>query len=172
MLSENHPAESTSGNSRIKPDLRGHSIAKVLLRSSVGSRSPSNAQARTIFPAVCSISPRSMKSPSTPRPISSRNSRLAAASGSSLSKYSPFGIDQAPASFFAQYGPPGWTSRTSNPEATRRNKRIPALRFFMRLSRTLFRTPPLRLRPSPIPVRRRDSGFPQSNSRPTGAAHR
>ena len=27
----------------------------------------------------------------------------------------PFGIDQAPSSFFAQNGPPGWTSRTCTP---------------------------------------------------------
>ena len=46
-------------------------------------------------------------------PSSSSNSRRAAASGSSPSSYSPFGIDHAPSSLLAQYGPPGWTSRTS-----------------------------------------------------------
>ena len=47
-------------------------------------------------------------------PSSSANSRRAASRADSESgSYSPFGIDQAPASFAAQYGPPMWAISTS-----------------------------------------------------------
>lgn len=45
-------------------------------------------------------------------PVHSLNSRRAAASGSSLSSYSPLAIDQAPRTRLCQNGPPGWTSST------------------------------------------------------------
>ena len=45
---------------------------------------------------------------------------IAASRGSSPSSGSPFGIDHAPRSFFAQNGPPGWTRKTSRPSPRRR----------------------------------------------------
>jgi len=54
-----------------------------------------------------------INSPLQEMPNSSSNSRLAASKGSSSSVNSPLGIDQAPKSFFAQNGPPGWTKKTS-----------------------------------------------------------
>ena len=51
---------------------------------------------------------------------------VAAAISSSPGSARPFGMVQAPASFFAQNGPPGWASRTSS-SGLRRNARIPAL---------------------------------------------
>ncbi len=69
----------------------------------------------------------------TTNPCSSSTSRRAAASSSSPSSTSPFGIDQAPASFFAQNGPPGWTSSTSSRPSFRRKISNPALRFDMSL---------------------------------------
>ncbi len=71
--------------------------------------------------------------PSTAMPVSSRNSRFAASMRSSLSSARPLGIDQAPASFFAQNGPPGWTSRTSIPAGRLRKRRMPALIFAISL---------------------------------------
>src|SRR5215510_12206201 len=47
---ENHSARSTSGKSWKRPDPRGHSIEKVLLRIAAASASPSKAQASTILP--------------------------------------------------------------------------------------------------------------------------
>src|ERR1019366_7598335 len=64
-------------------------------------------------------------------PGSSLNSRRAAASASSPSSSSPFGIDQAPRSRLRQKGPPGWTSRTSMPASPLRYIRIPALMVAM-----------------------------------------
>ena len=58
------------------------------------------------------------KSPAISCPVSSRNSRLAASSGSSPGSGSPLGIDQA--SFFAQNGPPGCTRKSSMPPSLRR----------------------------------------------------
>ena len=52
--------------------------------------------------------------PARRTPSSSPNSRSAASSAASSSaSYSPFGIDQAPASFAAQNGPPMWAISTS-----------------------------------------------------------
>src|SRR5215510_11368979 len=50
---ENHSARSTSGKSWKRPDPRGHSIEKVLLRIAAASASPSKAQASTILPPAC-----------------------------------------------------------------------------------------------------------------------
>src|ERR1700742_2451560 len=60
-------------------------------------------------------------------PVSSRNSRIAAAFSSSLALTSPFGRNHAPSSFFAQKGPPRCTSRNSSSPFWRRYKRSPAL---------------------------------------------
>ena len=124
----NHPARSTSGNDVLRPLRGGHSSSNRLLRSSLGSNSPSRAKAVTTLRPGCTISPSDTTSPSTRLPVSSSSSRRAAASGSSPSTYSPFGIDQAPRSFFAQNGPPGWTRRTSRC-GWRRYIRMPALRL-------------------------------------------
>jgi|SRR5579871_388374 len=126
---ENHPPRSTSGNSCICPDRGGHSISNTLLRKSAASNSPATAHAATTFPPGCLIVPTSRKSPSTAKPVSSQNSRLAASSPSSPTSYSPFGIDQAPRSFLAQKGPPGCTRNTSSPSPRRRYTISPALRF-------------------------------------------
>jgi nucleotide-binding universal stress UspA family protein len=61
-------------------------------------------------------------------PSSSPSSRRAHCRVSSPGSTSPFGIDQAPASRFAQWGPPGWASRTSTAAPPRRKSRTPALR--------------------------------------------
>ncbi len=115
------------------PERGGHSSENVLLTSAAGSQSPSIAQARTCLPPVCLTSPSAMNFPSGTKPVSSANSRCAASNGSSLSLYSPLGIVQAPKSFYAQNGPPGWTRKTSIWSSFRRNIRIPAL-CFMRLA--------------------------------------
>src|SRR5262249_53661297 len=65
--------------------------------------------------------------PSSAMPVSSVNSRRAAASGSSPESSSPLAIDQAPRSFFAQKGPPGCTRKNSGPRPVRRNGSRPAL---------------------------------------------
>ena len=104
-------------------------MENVLLLSVVGSKSARTAQASTCLPPACLIGSSGRNSPSTGRPISSSNSLLAAASGSSPSENSPFGIDHAPSSFFAQNGPPGWTSSTSTPAGFTRKRRSPALCF-------------------------------------------
>src|ERR1700730_8511808 len=70
---------------------------------------------------------RGRHSPSATKPVSSRNSRLAASSGSSPGSNSPLGIDHAPSSLFTQNGPPGCTKNTSRePHLFRYNSR-PAL---------------------------------------------
>jgi hypothetical protein len=145
---ENQAARSTSGNSAWRPDRGGHSIENVLLLRLAGSKSASRdvscANAVTIFPLRCVTWPRVTNFPSALKPVSSSSSRFAAASGSSSARYSPLGIDHAPKSFFAQRGPPGWTSKTSRFESPktaraacavlgepRRYNKIPALRFGM-----------------------------------------
>lgn len=65
-----------------------------------------------VFRFFRTISPRSRNPPLGCIPVSSPDSRIAAASGSSGFSYSTFGIVHAPASFLAQYGPPGCTSST------------------------------------------------------------
>src|SRR4051794_7089611 len=128
--SANHAARSTSGNSRCLPERGGHSIVNVFERIASASASPASAQAVTTLPLRWRTSPRSTSSPSGGgEPSSSANSRSAHARASSPSSYSPLGIDQAPASFFAQNGPPGWTSSTSRSPSRRRWSRIPALRL-------------------------------------------
>src|SRR5947207_13042453 len=57
------------------------------------------------------------------------NSRRAAASGSPPASSSPFGIDHASSSFFAQNGPPGWTRNTSSTPFLRRYGNRPGLGF-------------------------------------------
>src|SRR5579883_2160259 len=56
-LIEKNPARSISGKSWKWPERGGHSRRKVLLRILVGSRLPSNAQARTTFPPLSFTSP-------------------------------------------------------------------------------------------------------------------
>src|SRR5579859_7082306 len=110
---ENQQPRSISGISSNLPERGGHSILHLLLTSLAGSQSPSTAQALTIFPPDCFTAPKSSSFPCAINAVSSKNSRLAASNGSSSAAYSPFGIDHAPRSFFAQKGPPGWTRNTS-----------------------------------------------------------
>ena len=125
----NQPARSASGNSACLPDFGGHSIVRVLLRIALGSQSPSTAHACMTLPLGCLCGVSSRNGPSTVKPVSSVNSRRAASIGSSPSSNSPFGIDQAPLSLLLQYGPPGWTRKTSSPVLPKRYSRIPALCF-------------------------------------------
>ena len=127
IASENHSPRSTSGNSCDRPDPRGHSIENRLLRIADASQSLSNAHAVTSFPLACRSCPRERNSPSGRIPVSSSNSRIAAASAPSLSGYSPFGIVHDSRSLFFQNGPPGCTSRTSIFSVVRRNISSPAL---------------------------------------------
>jgi len=130
-VSENHAARSTSAKRALRPLRGGHSSSKVLETSFSGSKSPSTAQALTRLPPAWTISPNGWNSPCGRVPVSSSNSRRATASGSSPSAYSPFGIDQAPRSFLAQNGPPGWTSSTEMSGPARRYIKRPALRLGM-----------------------------------------
>src|SRR5208283_1038650 len=77
------------------------------------------------------------------KPVSSKNSRLAASRGFSPDSYSPLGMDQAPRSFLSQYGPPMWTRNTSRSPSSSLYKRRPALRFSIcDLSESAFQMPP------------------------------
>ena len=78
----NQPARSASGNSAVFPDFGGHSIEKVLLRKLLRSKSPSNAKTVRIF-APGLKSPSGMNFPEGTQPVSSSNSRFAAARTSS-----------------------------------------------------------------------------------------
>ena len=127
--SPNQPARSTSGTVCIRPEPGGHSSSNVLLTIASASRSPSTAQAVTSLPPFWRTLPRSASSAGDSAvPVSSSNSRSAHACASSSSPYSPFGIDQAPASLRAQNGPPGCTIRTCGSPSTSRYSRMPALR--------------------------------------------
>src|SRR5438128_6763309 len=126
---ENHSARSTSGNCCCFPDFGGHSRENTLLCSCVGSQSPSTAQAWTTLPLRCVIGISGMNGPWARQPVSSSNSRCAAASGASPLGNSPLGIDHAPSSSFAQNGPPGCTSSSSGSPVLRRTIRRPALVF-------------------------------------------
>src|SRR5215472_4167462 len=137
---ENHCARSTSGNETLRPLFGGHSSSKRFEVSVAGSKSPSSAHAVTILPPACTTSPRGRNLPSGRAPVSSWNSRLATASASSPCAYSPFGMDQAPASLLAQNGPPGCISKTSISPSRRLNIKIPALRLGMTRSRPRART--------------------------------
>src|SRR4030095_10466143 len=95
----NQPARSISGKRALLPDLGGHSISKRLLTSFAGSQSPSTAQAWTILPPGCLKAPNALNSPCGLKPVSSWNSRRAAASRSSPASAIPLGIDHAPSSF-------------------------------------------------------------------------
>src|SRR5580704_10242789 len=99
---ENHAPRSTSGNSRIVPDFGGHSSAKLLLRSCAGSSSPGAAQAQMTLPLALLMGLSGTNGPLTENPVSSVNSRCAAANGSSPGAHSPLGMDQAPSSLRAQ----------------------------------------------------------------------
>src|SRR5215472_19106698 len=125
----NQSARSISGNSTSCPDFGGHLIENVLLPTSVGEQSPSNAQAEITFPPDCFVWSSAMNFPSALIPVSSSNSRFAASSGSSPSSYSPLGIDHAPASFFFQNGPPGCTRNTCKFNSRRLYINSPALLF-------------------------------------------
>ena len=99
-------ARSISGKACILPEWGGHSISNVLLASdTIWSGPTSNAQACTVLLPCCFIDPRSTRFPCSSKPISSRNSR-AAAFKSSPSSCSPFGMLQAPSSFFFQTARP------------------------------------------------------------------
>jgi hypothetical protein len=84
------------------PDFGGHSISKLLHVSFSGSKSPSQANACTILPLFCFTGVKAMNGACATKPVSSVNSRSAAASNSSPGSTSPFGIVHAPASFLAQ----------------------------------------------------------------------
>jgi len=121
VATSNHPARSTSGNSRPLN-------VNVLLLTSAASQSPRTAHACTTFPLGWTSGERGMGSPpGAESPVSSVNSRRAAASGSSSGANSPLGIDQAPSSLCAQNGPPGCTRNTSSLPAMSRNSSSPAL---------------------------------------------
>ena len=64
---ETHSTRSTSGNSWIRPEPRGHSSSKVLLDESVTSRSASSAQTLTRFPPGWRRSPRKTAWPARER---------------------------------------------------------------------------------------------------------
>jgi len=85
-------------------ELRKHNVqpANVLLVTVAGSRSPSTANACTVFARDCTKVPSGTSPAPGSWPISSMNSRRAASAGASPAPNSPFGIDHAPASFFAQ----------------------------------------------------------------------
>ena len=120
------------GRIALCPLFGGHSSSNTFELSVAGSNSPATAKAVTCLPPGCTISPR-LRNLVGPligrRPSSSVNSRMATASGSSPSSYSPLGIDQAPSSLFAQSGPPGCTSRSSHDCGEPRCIKIPALRL-------------------------------------------
>jgi len=123
----NHSARSISGMVTRLPDRGGHSISQRLLRTSAGSRSSSTAQAWTILPPACRTIPRGTGLPRGRCPVSSSNSRSAAASRSSPAAGTPLGIDQTPSSLRAQTGPPGCASRTSRRPWRCQWSKIPAL---------------------------------------------
>src|SRR6185369_13239834 len=128
--SESHSMRSISGKSCLRPDRGGHSISKVLELSRAGSQSPVKAQAKMRFPLFWTISPSGRKGGVTAKPVSSVNSRWAAARASSGGRYSPFGMVQAPSSLPRQNGPPGWASSTCMlPSPLRRYMSNPALFF-------------------------------------------
>jgi hypothetical protein len=124
----NQAHRSTSGKVSHRPDPRGHSVFIVLLVIPAGSASPSQPQAWTTLPAFWRMAPSEMKGPSGSIPVSSSNSRRAAASSSSPGSASPFGMVQAPASRAFQNGPPGWARNSSRPPGPLRKRSSPALR--------------------------------------------
>src|SRR5262249_16004833 len=135
----NQPARSISGKLFIRFDFGGHSISNVLLTSFFGSKSPSQAKACTSLPLFCRTGLSLTNGPCPPNPVSSVNSRWAVESGSAPASIRPLGIPQAPASFLAQNGPPGWASSTSNASRRRKTSR-PALTSDARpISRAPFR---------------------------------
>lgn len=99
-----HSPRSTSAKDCTRPLRGGHSISNRLLRNVVVSKSPSNAKAVMSFSPRWRNCPRVSRVPLSSQPVSSLNSRRAAASGSSLSSYSPLAIDQAPRSRLARTG--------------------------------------------------------------------
>ena len=105
---------STSGNDCSRPLRGGHSISNVLLRIAFGSRSPSSANAVTTLPPACRTSPKKGVADSAARPSPPRTRAGTRPADLRRRRYSPLGIDQAPASFFMKKGPPGWTRRTSS----------------------------------------------------------
>jgi len=125
----NQAHRSTSGNVSHRPEPRGHSALIVLLITRSGSASPSQAQACTSFPAFCRMAPRGMNGPCGGNPVSSSNSRHAAANKSSPGSGTPFGMVHAPLSRSLQNGPPGCARNSSRPRGVRRNSRSPALAF-------------------------------------------
>src|SRR6266702_7834510 len=127
MAGENQPARSTSENSCRLPVLGGHSIVNMLLLTRRASMLPGTIHARRTLLPYFTV-PSSIGSPAGgSKPVSSLNSRCAATQASSSSKYSPFGMDHALSSFFAQNGPPGWTSNSSILLACLRYSTMPAL---------------------------------------------
>jgi hypothetical protein len=123
----NQAHRSTSGNVSHRPEPRGHSVLIVLLITRSGSASPSQAQACTNFPAFCRMAPSGMNGPWGGSPVSSSNSRHAAANRSSPGSGTPFGMVHAPASRCRQNGPPGCARNSSRPRDCRRYSSSPAL---------------------------------------------
>src|SRR5207248_674274 len=148
---------------------RGHSRAKVLLRTPAASKSLSIAHATIRLPLGCLTSPNSSVRPvGGSLPVSSRNSRRAAAYGSSPSSYSPLTIDHPPSSLFAQNGPPMCAMKTSSRASLRRKRSIPALRFLL----PAITAKVLRRRRSVPRGARRDGGGHDSLAHARVAAHK
>ena len=125
-----HSTRSTSGNSRIRPDPRGHSSSKVLLDECVTSRSPSQRPDADPLPARLAELPEEDGPPAgggEPDLLFELRGRRRRA-GPRPTWYSPLGTDQAASSLRAQNGPPGWAIRTSTaPPGRIRYSRRPAL---------------------------------------------
>ncbi len=115
---------STSGNPAVRPERGGHSSEKVLLWSAAGSKSPSSAKATMVLPpAACARRDRET-SPSAVAPVSSRNSRLAAASQSSaLVREALRNRPRRPNPFSPRTGRRKRTSSTSTPAGARRKSK-------------------------------------------------
>src|SRR5579884_1504370 len=125
---------SISGKRRNLPDFGGHSISNSLLANAARSRSASHAKACTIFPLLWLTGRSGIIGSGGSRLVSSANSRRAAATRLSPDSTKPLGMVQAPSSFLAQNGPPGWASRTSS-WFRRRKATIPALISLLRRMR-------------------------------------
>lgn len=80
------------------PPCGGHSKEKLFGEIVSGSNSPAAANASTIFPPLWRTAPSGSSFPETRNPVSSKNSRRAAAAASSPAAISPLGIDHAPSS--------------------------------------------------------------------------
>ena len=116
---DTHSTRSTSGNSRIRPEPRGHSSSNVLLDECVTSRSAVQGPHADPLATGLAAFPEEDGPPTGSGrgrpPLRTRGRRRRAAS--SPGRYSPLGTDQAASSLRAQNGPPGWAIRTSTASA-------------------------------------------------------